>query len=390
MNAHLSGLKILDFSYLLPGPYGTLMLADMGADIIKIENPANPDMTRLLDCPVDGVSAAYLYLNRGKRSLSLDLKKPGARDVVLRLLREYDIVVEQFRPGVMDRFGLGYEALRAIQPRLIYCSVTGYGQTGSYRDRPGHDINYLALSGSESYAGRAGAGPVPGSLQVADICAGSKNLAIGLLASVIRRMNTGEGEHVDISIADGSFALAALQAGALVDGCAPRPESEPLNGGSLYDFYRTADERYLSAGMLEPRFRANFLAALGVPEVEFSSMSADALAAQKRAVARVIASMPLAHWEKLFAGIEACVEPVRTLTEAADNPPFCEREMTVEVPTVEGTPVRQFGNPLKFSSGTGTASFAGAPMGHHNAEILRGAGYSDAEIEALGKSGILG
>jgi alpha-methylacyl-CoA racemase len=389
MTMHLHGLKILDFGYFLPGPFGTLMLADLRADIINIENPSNPDMTRRMGGIVGGISAAYLCLKRGKRSRSLDLKKTEAREIVM-LLRIYESVVAQLRPGVMDRFGLGYEALREVQPRLIYCSLTGYGQTVSYRYMPGRDINYLALAGIESYSERASAGPAPGALRTADICGGSRNLVIALLASVIRRMETRKGEYIDVSIADGAFAFQALHAGAIATGRAPCPGTEALNGGSLSDFYRTSNGRWLFVGMLEPRFRANFLAAVGVPEVEFASLSMDALAAQKCEVARAIESKPPARWERVFSQVEACVEPVRTTIEDAGRPPFADRGMIIGAPTVKGAPIKQFGNPLRFSSGDRGASFAGTPVGHRNAGIFHDAGVSAQKIRALHESGAPG
>jgi len=186
MTPPLDGMKILDFTYLLPGPFGTMMLADLGAHIVKVENPLNPDLMRLVPPFVEGTSAAYAQVNRGKRSLALNLTVPGSADIVRRLVMEYDVVVEQFRPGVMDKYGLGYGALREINPSIIYCSLTGYGQTGTLARRAGHDINYMALSGIESYSGRKETGPAPSGIQVADLGSGSKNLCIALLAAYIK------------------------------------------------------------------------------------------------------------------------------------------------------------------------------------------------------------
>ena len=210
MTSPLTNLKILDFSTLLPGPYATMMLADLGADIIRVEAPNRIDLVRMMP-PFDaGVSGQHAVLNRSKRNLSLDLKNPEAVKIIKALVKDYDIVIEQFRPSVMDRLGVGYEALRKINPNLIFCSLTGYGQTGDYKDRAGHDINYLALSGLLSYTGRKGETPPPLPMQVADIGAGSLHLIIGLLSAVIRRMTTGEGARVDISMLDGSLAWNAV------------------------------------------------------------------------------------------------------------------------------------------------------------------------------------
>lgn len=201
----LTGLKILDFSTLLPGPFATMMLADMGADVLKVESPNRVDLTKVL-APMDGeVSATFGHLQRSKRSLALDLKQEEAREVVYRLVQEYDIVIEQFRPGVMDRLGIGYEQLKQINPNVIYCSITGYGQTGPLRDRAGHDINYLALAGAAGYSSRKNEAPVPAGIQVADLAGGSMPAVIGVLAAVYHRNQTGEGQYIDLSITDAVF-----------------------------------------------------------------------------------------------------------------------------------------------------------------------------------------
>ena len=187
MSGPLSGLKVLDFSTLLPGPFATMMFADMGADVLRVESPSRPDMVRVMPPYADdGNSAAHGFLNRSKRSIAIDLKRPEGVEIVKQLVAEYDIVIEQFRPGVMDRLGVGYEALKAINPKLIYCSITGYGQTGPYRDRAGHDMNYLAIAGVLGYNGRKASGPAPMAVQVADIAGGSCHAVIGVLAAVIQ------------------------------------------------------------------------------------------------------------------------------------------------------------------------------------------------------------
>ena len=194
MQGPLSLLKVLDFSTLLPGPFASLMLADMGAQVLRIESPTRLDLLRELPPFDQGVSASHAYLNRNKRSLALDLKQPQAVDVIKRLVADHDIVLEQFRPGVMDRLGIGYEALKAINPRLIYVAITGYGQTGPFRERAGHDINYLALAGVASHTGRKDSGPLPLGVQVADVAGGSLHGVVGLLAAVVARQQSGQGQ----------------------------------------------------------------------------------------------------------------------------------------------------------------------------------------------------
>ena len=193
MNSPLKGLKILDLSTLLPGPYATMLLADLGAEVLRVESVSRPDLVRNMSPQVDGQSAAFSYLNRGKDSIALNLKHPEASKLIHKLIAEYDILIEQFRPGVMARLGLDYDRLKATNSALIYCSVTGYGQNGPYRDKAGHDLNYLAMSGAASHMGRLNTGPTPMGLQVADVAAGSHPAVISILAAVIGRHSSGEG-----------------------------------------------------------------------------------------------------------------------------------------------------------------------------------------------------
>ena len=206
----LKNLKVLDLSTLLPGPFATMMLADMGADVLRIESPTRPDLSRELPPFLGGVSTKHATLNRNKRAITLDLKNPHAIALVERMVADYDILVEQFRPGVMDRLGLGYERLKELNPGLIYCSITGYGQTGPYRDRAGHDNNYLSIAGVNGYSGREGERtPIMGT-QVADIACGSLHGVVGILAAVNHRHVTGEGQYVDISMTDAAFSMNVM------------------------------------------------------------------------------------------------------------------------------------------------------------------------------------
>ncbi len=267
MPGPLSGLKVLDFSTLLPGPYATLLMADMGADVLRVEALKRPDMLRSTPPMVDGISAAHATINRNKRSLAVDLKKKSAIELMKKLVASHDVLVEQFRPGVMARLGLDYETLKAINPGLIYCSITGYGQTGPMANRAGHDINYLSLSGLASYTGRKRSGPVPPGVQVADVAGGSHHAVMGILAAVFQRQGTGQGQHIDISMSDAALSLnAVFGASYLAGGKVPGLEEDLLNGGIFYDFYQTSDNRYLSVGSLEPQFATGFFQAIGKPE----------------------------------------------------------------------------------------------------------------------------
>ncbi|HWV10083.1 MAG TPA: CaiB/BaiF CoA-transferase family protein, partial [Pseudomonas sp.] len=373
MKGPLSSLKILDFSTLLPGPFASLLLADMGADVLRVESPTRLDLVRVLPPHDGGVSASHAYLNRNKRSIALDLKQAEAVAMVKQLVEDYDIVLEQFRPGVMDKLGVGYEALKAINPRLIYVSITGYGQTGPYRDRAGHDINYLALAGIASYTGRRESGPLPLGVQLADLGGGSLHGAMGLLAAVIQRQATGEGQHVDISMTDCAFSLHGMAgAGYLAAGVEPAMENQALNGGSFYDYYRTRDGRWFSVGSLEPQFMQQFCAAIGRPELAARGLSQrpEDQQALKREIEIEFEKRDAAQWAEVFAALDACVEPMLPLSEAVEHPQLKARELVVEVPRAGATPQRQLACPIKFSAGLPAPRHVGAALGEHTDEVL--------------------
>ncbi|MNC12830.1 Succinyl-CoA:(R)-benzylsuccinate CoA-transferase subunit BbsF [compost metagenome] len=382
----LASLKVLDFSTLLPGPFASLLLADMGAEVLRIESPTRMDLLRVLPPHDQGVSASHAYLNRNKRSLALDLKQPEALEVIRSLLQDYDIVLEQFRPGVMERLGLGYEALKAINPRLIYVSITGYGQTGPYKDRAGHDINYLALSGLASYTGRADTGPLPLGMQVADVAGGSLHGVIGLLAAVIARQQTGQGQHLDVSMTDCAFSLNAMAgAGYLACGVEPGPENQVLNGGSFYDYYRSRDGRWLSVGSLEPAFMKQLCAALGLEELAGLGLSPQLAHQQqlKDALKVEFEKHDFAELRALFAELDACVEPVLSLGEALGHPQLQARELVADVPRGDGSTQAQMACPLKFSQGLPEPRHIGAALGQHTDQVLGELGFSAERIEQL-------
>ena len=266
------------------------------------------------------VSAWHSLLNRNKRSITLDLKQPGAAEVVKRLVQRYDIVVEQFRPGVMERLGVGYDALRAANPRLIYCAITGYGQTGPYRDRAGHDLNFMALAGILSHSGRAESGPPGLGVQVADVGGGSFGAITGILAAVIQRQLTGIGQMVDVSMFDMALAWNSLAAAEyLASGENPGYENGLLNGGGLYDTYRTSDGRYLAVASMEAKFWQGFCQAIDRPDLADKGIfgPGDSQADVKAEIATVIAQRSLADWQAVFAPLDVCVEPVLTVRGGA-------------------------------------------------------------------------
>ncbi|UCZ84048.1 CoA transferase [Pseudomonas sp. L5B5] len=392
MQGPLASLKVLDFSTLLPGPFASLLLADMGAQVLRIESPTRMDLVRVLPPHDQGVSASHAYLNRNKRSLALDLKQPQALEVVRQLVQDYDIVLEQFRPGVMERLGLGYEALKAINPRLIYVSITGYGQTGPYKDRAGHDINYLALAGLASQTGRREQGPLPLGIQAADIAGGSLHGVIGLLAAVIARQHSGQGQHLDVSMTDCVFSLNAMAgAGYLACGVEPGMEQQVLNGGSFYDYYRTRDGRWLSVGSLEPVFMQRLCQALGRPELAAQGLSPlpEQQQVLKLALQVEFEKHDFAELCRMFEGVDACVEPVLSLAEAVEHPQLQARQLVSQVPREDGSRQAQIACPLKFSAGLPEPRHVGARLGAHTVQVLAELGYEPERIEALRRNGVI-
>jgi crotonobetainyl-CoA:carnitine CoA-transferase CaiB-like acyl-CoA transferase len=387
MSGPLASLKVLDFSTLLPGPFASLMLADMGAEVLRIESPTRMDLLRVLPPHDHGTSASHAYLNRNKRSLALDLKQAEALEIVRALVKDYDIVLEQFRPGVMERLGLGYEALKALNPRLIYVSITGYGQTGPYKDRAGHDINYLALAGVASYTGREDSGPLPLGVQLADVGGGSLHAVVGLLAAVIARQQTGVGQYLDVSMTDCSFSLNAMAgAGYLACGVQPERETHVLNGGSFYDYYRSRDGRWMSVGSLEPVFMQQLCAAFGRPEL--AALGLDP--ALKLALQVEFEKRSFDELCELFAAVDACVEPVLSLSEAVEHPQLKARALVSQVPRGDGSTQAQLACPLKFSEGLPAPRHIGVAVGAHSDEVLAELGFSAQRIAELRQAKAVG
>jgi len=380
----LKGLKILDFSALLPGPYATMILSDLGADVLRVEAPKKNDEG--IVTPLDS------FLNRSKKTIALNLKVPETVEAVKRLVQEYDIILEQFRPGVMERLGLGYEVLKEINPKLIYCSLTGFGQTGPYRDRPGHDNNYLAMSGIVSYSGAKGQVPPLIGTQVADIAGGSMNTVISILAAYIHRERTGEGQYIDISMTDCAFALNAIFGSEyLVTGVNPEPESNFLNGGNFYGHYETKDGRYISVGSLEPQFRKLLCEGIGRSDLFELSMSqkAEDVKNFKEVLQSAILTKTFEEWNQVFGELEACVEPVLTVGEAAEHPQLQERKMVVEVAGQNGKTVKQIACPIKTSIFTPEYKHTGSAQGQDTTEIFKGLDISEDTIAEWRNRGII-
>lgn len=335
----LAGIKVLDFSTLLPGPLATLILAEAGAEVIKIERPGRGDEMRSYMPKFGADSVNFAMLNRGKKSLAVDLKDAKVREQLVTLIKEADVVVEQFRPGVMDRLGLGYDAMNAINPRIIYCAITGYGQNGPRADVAAHDINYVAESGMLSLAaGEDGAPIVPPAL-IADIGGGTYPAVINILLALRARDASGKGCKLDIAMGDNLFTFLYWAMGnGLAAGEWPRPGGDLVTGGSPRFFvYRTGDDRFVAAAPLEQKFWENFCDAIQL-ETAFRDDAKDA-AATKRAVAKRMREKTAAQWQAIFAGKDLCSCVVATMQEALDDPHFKARGVFSRKVTADGKSV---------------------------------------------------
>jgi alpha-methylacyl-CoA racemase len=378
----LAGIKVLDLSRLLPGPYLTMVLADMGADVVKVEDPRVGDYIRAFPPAKAGMGGRYLAINRGKRSAALDLKAPAGRDAFLRMAARADVVVESFRPGVMDKLGVGWAALSAANPRLVMCSISGYGQTGPYVERAGHDLNYISLAGVTAMGGGERGGPptIPG-VQIADLAGGALWSATAILAALVGRDRTGAGAHLDISMTEGSLALLAAELGNQDCGARPTRGVEAINGGmACYQLYRTADDRWLSVGALEPKFWLAFAAAIGRrPDLaELAAGPADQ-ARIRGEIQAVIATKPLAAWLEILAAHDCCAEPVLELDELADHPLHRAREVFFVLDGGSAGPIRQVRTPV----GTPANPTMPPRLGEHTRAVLADYGFSLEEIEAI-------
>jgi crotonobetainyl-CoA:carnitine CoA-transferase CaiB-like acyl-CoA transferase len=378
----LAGIRILDLSRLLPGPFLTMVLGDLGADVIKIEDPRLGDYMRAAPPSKGGLSGRYLAVNRGKRSAVLDLKSPAGRDALLRMAAKADVVVESFRPGVLDKLGVGYAALAAANPQIVLCSISGYGQTGPYVDRAGHDLGYIALAGVLAMGGPAGGAPMMPGVQIADLAGGALWSATAILAALVGRHRTGRGAHLDISMTEGALALVTAELGNLDCGVAATRGTATLNGGlACYGIYRTQDDRYVAVGALEPKFWIALNQALGRPAsvAELIAPPADQ-ATTRAALAQIFATRTAAQWNAALAGIDCCVEVVTELDELADHPLHRAREVFFTIDGGAGVgPIQQVRTPL----GMPNPPRPPPRHGEHTRDVLTEYGFTDAEIATL-------
>jgi len=383
----LAGLRVLDLTRLLPGPVATLHLADLGADVIKIEDTGPGDYARTLGARQGETSAFFRLINRNKRALRLDLKKAEGVAVFQRLTLSADVVIEGFRPGVMDKLGIGYTALSALNPRLVFCSISGYGQTGPYAQRAGHDINYIGYAGVLDQIGEAGRAPAVPNFQIGDLLGGALTPLVGLLAAVIDARATGRGRQVDVAMTDAVLAHAIFPLTGMLARRAPPPRGADLLSGGVpcYGVYATADGRYMAVGALEWKFWELLCDTLGRPDLKPFHLAFGEKGEKARAeLAAVFASQPQRHWIAKFDDVDCCVTPVLTINEALDNEQLQARGMIVEA---DGLP--QFAPPYKLSDYAFSVDRSAPAAGQDGEDILREAGYDSAAVAALRAQGII-
>lgn len=385
----LSGLKVLDLTRLLPGPLCTMMMGDYGAEVIKVEDPAFGDPTRAVGEQVEGNGAFFRQLNRNKKSICLNLKTEAGKEIFRRLAIQSDVLVEGFRPGVMQRLGLGYEEIKKINPGIVYASISGYGQEGSYRERAGHDLNYAALAGLLELSAAPGEGPVMPAVQIADIAGGSLTALSGITMALFARSNSGRGAYVDISMTRGLLPWLTYAASYLNSAEAlPRRGRGYITGAfACYNLYETGDGKYMSLGALEPTFWQNFCLAVNRPDwVPLQFDEADRLKLIEE-VQALFKEQARDHWVELFSKHDACCEPVLALPEAVEHPLSRELGFWLDVPMEENRREKQPGFPLLFSGGAGNLRMPPPRLGQQTAEILRSLGYDDSAIAAFQNEG---
>jgi crotonobetainyl-CoA:carnitine CoA-transferase CaiB-like acyl-CoA transferase len=380
MTQALSRFRMLDLSRQLPGPFCSMLLADLGMDVVVVASPNDP------------LGAGIPLLGRNKRSLTLNLKTPEGREIFQRLARDADVVLEGGRPGGARKLGVDYETLRAVNPRLVYCSISGYGQDGPYRDRVGHDVNYLGFAGVIDVTGVRGAEPIIPGVQIADIGGGALMAVAGILAALLAREQTGEGQLVDVAMMDGAVAWQVINAFNLLAQGTPQRRGETMLTGEhpCYALYETKDGRWLTVGALEPHFWRNLCHEIGLPDLVERQFAGGAARDETfRRVRGRFKERTLAEWVALLADKDVCVGPVAHVDEMMDDPQVRHRAMVTTLADRHGEPRRVLGNPLKLSATPPVLRTPPAEFGAHTADVLATLGYSAADIAGLQHRGIV-
>ncbi|HKX27165.1 MAG TPA: CaiB/BaiF CoA-transferase family protein [Blastocatellia bacterium] len=386
----LDGISVLDLTRLLPGAVATMMLGDYGADVIKIEEPGQGDPMRYWRAGLERPNAFFLAANRNKRSLTLNLKRPAGREIFLKLVERADVVIESFRPGVMDRLQLGYQTLAEVNPRLIYCAISGYGQDGPYRDRAGHDINYIAVAGLLGINGMKGGPPVIPGVQMADLAGGSLHAVIGILLALQARQRTGRGQLIDISMTDCVLSSMFIPfATFLSGGEQPQRGGESLTGEyACYRVYETGDGRYLALGALESKFWEAACSVLGRPDLIELQFDRARQPEVIEVLTEIFRQRTMAEWQAAFAGVDTCLEPVKDLAEMVDDPQIRHRGVIAELDHPQEGRVRQIAPLVKLSATPGAMQSPPPGLGEHTRALLKELGYSEESIEDFARDGV--
>ncbi len=382
----LDGVRVLDLTRLLPGGFATAMLADLGAEVIKVEQPGQGDYMRW-DDPKIGTESAHNWTNdRNKRSVGLNLKDPRAVEAFKAMAKDADIVFEGFRPGVVGRLGIGYEAIKEINPRIVYCSLTGFGQDGPLSREPGHDLNYAARAGITSITGPAGGVPTLPGVQIADLGGGALMSNVGILAALYRAATTGEGDYLDIAMTDGAFAWTSIWMGDhFATGEVPEAGKMMLNGNSpCYQVYECADGKFLTVAAVEEQFFAELCEVIGHPELASTQFETDKIPMWRE----LILGKARDEWLELFAGHDVCVGPVNDFSEAANDPQLVHREMVVELEHETAGAFKQIGSPIKLKEHPATIRTPSPRLGQHTRHYLEEAGIPAERIEELLAEGV--
>jgi alpha-methylacyl-CoA racemase len=379
----LVGLKVLDLSRLLPGPHAAMMLGDLGADVLKVEDTSTGDYMRWEGRVFHGENPAFLQLNRNKRSICLNFKDAGGREIFKKLVERADVLLESFRPGVMAKFGLGYENLKEINPGLIYCAISGYGQTGPYSDRPGHDLNYTGYAGLLGISGTPDT-PMMSGMQIGDLAGGSLFALVGILAALQGRHATGNGRMVDVSMTAGVTGLLPLQAAAyLATGYKVRREGWTLNGAlPEYGIYETADGKFLTLGALEPKFFSRVCELIGLPEYGEVNSKGERRAAIKAALTARFKEKMRDEWLAILAHEDACVGPAYDFDEVFEDEQARHFGVTLDADHATAGKVRQLNLPFRMSNVTPekVARQPAPAFGEHTAAILEALGYNESQF----------
>jgi alpha-methylacyl-CoA racemase len=396
MTLPLDGIRILDLSRLLPGAYASQMLADFGADVVKIEEPGSGDYGRFMPpYGAGGMSLYFLAINRNKRSMTLNLKSEAGRAIFRRLVKQVDVVLESFRPGVLERLSLGYTQLKEINPRLVYCAISGYGQNGPYRLRAGHDLNYAGYAGLLDYNRGPHGEPAMPPTQLGDLSGGSLMAVIGIMAALLGREQTGEGRLIDVSMTEGVMALLPLAATAFLNtGTAPRPGASALDGGlPCYNMYETRDGKHITLAALEYKFWHTFCTHIGHLELlPFHQPAGPAESTQAMEMLRAIFKTKTRdEWLVELVEIDACVGPVYTLEEAMNDPHAQARGTSVSGGQVgaDGETFRTLPSFPRISDVEAEQRYAPPSLGEHTSALLLELGYSQAEIDQLKSEGAI-